>query len=243
MPSPVLLGYPKRVLSAKRSTTDAVGVDSSLVRRGFAGQESAQPRTPEFWICDRGPLSRVPCDFLLSHKDGCCRWKNVAPQLPYPLATVLSPSTTLSFLSSRAYSDFLLRGSHRRPRMWFSQREPHAADRNRNSRQEIRGSRGICCAPFGCPNLSFYNHLLSVISEMTRPPDPLSGEFMKICDQTGRVLFRRKTGTGGVTPGAFNDNVEDAAPGCFVSFVELRGGSVRLKSLRENRVDGLGTPF
>jgi hypothetical protein len=26
------------------------------------------------------------CDFLLSHKNGCCRWKNVPPpqQLPYP---------------------------------------------------------------------------------------------------------------------------------------------------------------
>jgi hypothetical protein len=29
--------------------------------------------------------------------------------------------------------------------------------------------------------------------------------------------------------GAFNDNVEDAVPGCFVGLVELRGGSVRLK--------------
>jgi hypothetical protein len=28
--------------------------------------------------------------------------------------------------------------------MWFSLREPHAVDRSRNSRQEIRGSRGIC---------------------------------------------------------------------------------------------------
>ena len=31
------------------------------------------------------------------------------------------------------------------------QREPHAADRSRNSRQEIRGRRGICGAPFVCP--------------------------------------------------------------------------------------------
>ena len=31
------------------------------------------------------------------------------------------------------------------------QREPHAADRSRSSRQEIRGSRGICGAPFVCP--------------------------------------------------------------------------------------------
>jgi hypothetical protein len=31
------------------------------------------------------------------------------------------------------------------------QREPHAAHRSRNSRQEIRGSRGICGAPFGGP--------------------------------------------------------------------------------------------
>src|SRR5580700_3023987 len=31
------------------------------------------------------------------------------------------------------------------------QREPHAADRSRNSRQEIRGRRGICGAPFGSP--------------------------------------------------------------------------------------------
>src|ERR1700733_2957533 len=30
------------------------------------------------------------------------------------------PATTLSFLSSRAYPDFLLHCFHRRPRMWFS---------------------------------------------------------------------------------------------------------------------------
>src|ERR1700689_1989163 len=34
-------------------------VDCSLVRRGFVGQEYAQPGTPEFRICDRGPLSRI----------------------------------------------------------------------------------------------------------------------------------------------------------------------------------------
>jgi hypothetical protein len=49
-----------------------------------------------------------------------------AQQRSYPLATVLSLSTTLSFLSSRAYPD----------------------------RQEIRGSRGICSAPFGCPKFT-----------------------------------------------------------------------------------------
>jgi HupE / UreJ protein len=62
------------------------------------------------------------CDFfafaqkrLLSLERGVVDGKGVlaAQQLPYPLATVLSLSTTLSFLSSRAYPDFLLRSSHR----------------------------------------------------------------------------------------------------------------------------------
>src|SRR3984885_12177929 len=36
--------------------------------------------------------------------------------------------------------------------LWCSLgREPHAVDRSRNSRQEIRGSRGACGAPFVCP--------------------------------------------------------------------------------------------
>jgi hypothetical protein len=56
-----------------------------------------------------------------------------AKGVPPPLTKVLSPlttalsssnrpflATTLSFLSSRAYPDFLLHCSRRRPRMWFS---------------------------------------------------------------------------------------------------------------------------
>src|ERR1700732_5348960 len=107
-------------------------------------------------------------------------------QLPCPLATVLSLSTTLSYLSSRpgfpatlrrtrlrvrlslkerrmkfinatnlnrksggAYTDFLLHGSHRCRLCGSPQREPHAVVRSRNSRQEIRGSGGICSAPLG----------------------------------------------------------------------------------------------
>src|ERR1700723_1118046 len=73
---------------------------------------------------------------------------------PHPLATVLSLSTTLSFLSSRAYPDFLLRSSHRCHLCGSPQREPHAVVRSRNARQEIRGSRGICGAPFGCPKFT-----------------------------------------------------------------------------------------
>jgi hypothetical protein len=75
-------------------------------------------------------------------------------QLPYPLATVLSHSTALSFLSSRAYPDFLLHSSHRCHLCGSPQREPHAVVRSHNRRQEIRGSRGICGAPFGCPKFT-----------------------------------------------------------------------------------------
>src|ERR1700733_10122651 len=53
-------------------------------------------------------------------------------------------SATLSCLSSRAYPDFLLHRSHRRPLMWFSLKRTTAVDRSRNSQQEIQGNRGIC---------------------------------------------------------------------------------------------------
>jgi hypothetical protein len=53
-------------------------------------------------------------------------------------------ATTLSFLSSRAYPDFLHHSSQQRHLCGSPQREPHAVDRSRNPRQEIRGSRGIC---------------------------------------------------------------------------------------------------
>jgi hypothetical protein len=69
------------------------------------------------------------CDFfafaqkrLLSLERGVVDGKGVlaAQQLPYPWATVLSLSTTLSFLSSRAYRDFLLSQLSPVPPMWFS---------------------------------------------------------------------------------------------------------------------------
>ena len=77
------------------------------------------------------------------------------------------PTTVLSFGSGPLFRNPLLfvippapacRGSvpgfpthrsHPRQQMWFSLREPRAVDRSRNSRQEIRGSRGTCSAPFG----------------------------------------------------------------------------------------------
>ena len=46
------------------------------------------------------------------------------------------------------------RSSHRCHLCGSPQREPHAVVRSRNPRQEIRGSRGICGAPFGCPKFT-----------------------------------------------------------------------------------------
>jgi hypothetical protein len=52
------------------------------------------------------------------------------------------------------------------------QREPHAADRSRNSRQEIRGSRGICGAPLVCPAPTGL-HQSSKESSWKHQPPPL----------------------------------------------------------------------
>src|ERR1700732_98067 len=96
-----------------------------------------------------------------------------------PSATTLSLSAPLSFLSSRAYPDFLLHRSRRRPGCGALQREPHAADRSRNSRQEIRGRRGICsstdlswkCFPrFDAASLNF----------LESPPSPFV--ILRACD-------------------------------------------------------------
>jgi hypothetical protein len=64
--------------------------------------------------------------------------KNASVQQP------LSKEPSPFPLSSRAYPDFLLHSSHQRLFCGSRQREPHAVDRSHNSRQEIRGSRGIC---------------------------------------------------------------------------------------------------
>ena len=53
-------------------------------------------------------------------------------------------------LSSRAYLNFLLHSSQRCHLCGSPQREPHAVVRSRNSRQEIRGSRGICSSADLC---------------------------------------------------------------------------------------------
>jgi Aldo/keto reductase family len=50
-------------------------------------------------------------------------------------------------LSSRAYRISYFTALGRDHLCGSPQREPHAVDRSRNSRQEIRGSRGICGAP------------------------------------------------------------------------------------------------
>ena len=64
--------------------------------------------------------------------------KNASVQQPHSMKPLPFP------LSSRAYPDFLLHSSHQRHLCGSRQREPHAFDRSHNSRQEIRGSRGIC---------------------------------------------------------------------------------------------------
>jgi hypothetical protein len=70
---------------------------------------------------------------------------------PFPPATALSlqlPSPFCHPERTRISCCTALIGD---PGCGSLQREPHAPDRSRNSRQEIRGSRGICGAPFGCP--------------------------------------------------------------------------------------------
>jgi hypothetical protein len=81
---------------------------------------------------------------LISRKKGLLIDVATAPTTVLALGNGPLLSATLSFLSSRAKPDFLLHCSHRRPGCGSLQREPHAADRSRNSRQEIRRSRGIC---------------------------------------------------------------------------------------------------
>jgi hypothetical protein len=102
---------------------------------------------------------------LLSLERGVVNGKGVlaAQQLPYPLATVLSLSTTLSFLSSRAYriSYFaaltgatyvvLLKENH----MQLFE----AATLDRKSGE----AEGSAVRHSGAPNLPFYNHFPFVI--------------------------------------------------------------------------------
>jgi hypothetical protein len=129
-----------------------------------------------------GPRTLRACDFfafaqkrLLSLERGVVDGKGVlaAQQLPYPLATVLSLSTTLSFLSSRAYLDFLLRSSHR-CHLCGSPQENHmqlfeAATLDRKS-GEAEGS-AVCHS--GAPNLPFYNHFPFVILRRSRATRPV----------------------------------------------------------------------
>jgi hypothetical protein len=102
---------------------------------------------------------------LLSLERGVVDGKGVlaAQQLPYPLATVLSLSTTLSFLSSRAYPDFLLRSSHRCHLCGSPQREPHTVVRSRNLDRKSGEAEGSAVRHSGAPNLPFYNHFPLVI--------------------------------------------------------------------------------
>ena len=84
--------------------------------------------------------------FLISRK-GLSIEVPTAPTAALALGSGPLLSATLSFLSSRAYPDFLLHSSHQCHLCGSPQREPHAVVRSRNSRQEIRGSRGTCGAP------------------------------------------------------------------------------------------------
>jgi hypothetical protein len=118
------------------------------------------------------PSSPEPVTFLLWHEKGCCRrkgWLSMesrprSPTTTYPSATILSLSATLSFLSSRAYPDFLLHRPHRRPRMWFSSKR---TTRSRPKPQFSTGNPGeaerICGAPFGCPTFLVLQPLSFVI--------------------------------------------------------------------------------
>ena len=68
----------------------------------------------------------------------------------------LVPISSSAGCSLGAYPDFLLHRSHQRHFCGSPQREPHAVDRSYNSRQEIRGSQGIC----GSTDLSWKMGLL-----------------------------------------------------------------------------------
>ena len=74
-------------------------------------------------------------------------------------------------LSSRAYPDFLLHCSHQRHFCGSPQGEPHAVDRSHNSRQEIRGSRGIC----GSADLSWKRGILYSIRIVISPAPAYRG--------------------------------------------------------------------
>ena len=62
-----------------------------------------------FGFAAEGRYLVYPVTFCFRTKTVAVDGKNVPPQLPYPLATVLSLSATLSFLSSRGAADSLRR--------------------------------------------------------------------------------------------------------------------------------------
>jgi hypothetical protein len=80
--------------------------------------------------------------------------KKLTSSLPHKRPVPWQPpfrynDTPLSVIPS--VPGFPTSGSHQDHECGSLQREPHEADRSRNSQQEIRGSRGTCGAPFGHP--------------------------------------------------------------------------------------------
>jgi hypothetical protein len=69
-------------------------------------------------------------------------WEIDPEEDPSAVGAALNRSSALP-VSLGAYPDFLLHSSHRCYLCGSPQREPHAAVRSRNSRQEIRGSRPV----------------------------------------------------------------------------------------------------
>ena len=75
-------------------------------------------------------------------------------QQAYPLATDPLPFNNPLLFVIPSEAGFPTSQLSPAPLMWFSSKRTTCVVRSRNSRQEIRGSRGICGAPFGCPKFT-----------------------------------------------------------------------------------------